>query len=444
MAAPQDRLRANGTVAYRYVYRLAGKQRVETFDTDAARQLFANQFATFGAAYALETLAARQNSHTPAMTVTDWVTHHVDLIPNVTNGTRGTYRSMNARLIAPMPIGHVPVDQLDRTMVERWVLDLHREHNLSAKSVRNVQGLLSAAMTRAVRDGVKASNPVVGVKPAATQRKAERVYLSSSEFAVFISHIPAHYQSLVTTLYGTGLRFGEATALRIQDVDLAGTPPTLHVSQAWKHTVGGPREVGPPKSEAAKRTISLPAPLPRLLAPLTTGRARSDYVFTNHAGGPVRANTFYASTWRPAVDDAEPAIHKRPTIHAMRHSHVSNLIRAGVPLNIIQRRLGHEKITTTVDTYGHLGEDHLWVAAQSAALSLVEAYPELKHFDDAACDRHHGRDTSCATEHRDRVPCQEDPLVVDPGAGSPDTFRDAIPVSVRVPDVHLCRHVTKY
>jgi integrase len=48
---------------------------------------------------------------------------------------------------------------------------------------------------------------------------------------------------------------------------------------------------------------------------------------------------------------------KKPTIHDLRHCHASWLIHAGRPLPYIQARLGHEKITTTVDTYGHLLPD---------------------------------------------------------------------------------------
>ena len=47
----------------------------------------------------------------------------------------------------------------------------------------------------------------------------------------------------------------------------------------------------------------------------------------------------------------------RPRVRDLRHTHASQLIAAGVPLTVIQRRLGHESIKTTSDTYGHLAAD---------------------------------------------------------------------------------------
>ncbi|MCA0329475.1 MAG: tyrosine-type recombinase/integrase [Actinobacteria bacterium] len=64
-------------------------------------------------------------------------------------------------------------------------------------------------------------------------------------------------------------------------------------------------------------------------------------------------------------------------MHDLRHSHASWLIAAGVPLPVIQRRLGHESIQTTVDVYGHLAPDALEIAAQAATLALGQAMPEV-------------------------------------------------------------------
>ena len=327
---------------------------------------------------AIALLNARTRSRPDTMSVADYVAHHIELIPNVTAGTRSTYRAYLDRDIRPNMVGKVPLDQLDRQTVETWVLYLARDRHLSSKSIRNVQSLLSAAMSRAVRDGLRASNPAVGVRAATSASAVEKVFLTSPEFAVLRDFIPEWYRPLVATLYGTGMRWGEVTALQVGDADLAGVPPTLHVARAWKHHRGGPHEHGPPKTEAGKRTVALPPQLVGLLAPLVAGRKRGDWLFTNRLGGPVRENAFHASPWTPAVNKAEPIIHKRPRIHDLRHSHISNLIRQGVPLNIVQRRVGHEKISTTLDVYGHLAEDHLSVAAQAAALSLTDAFPELE------------------------------------------------------------------
>jgi integrase len=91
------------------------------------------------------------------------------------------------------------------------------------------------------------------------------------------------------------------------------------------------------------------------------------YVFPNQVGGHLWHGSFNTRVWQPAIRNAMDAetcaelglatIKRAPTIHDMRHTHASWLIAQGIPLPYIQARLGHESITTTVNTYGHLVAD---------------------------------------------------------------------------------------
>ena len=56
-------------------------------------------------------------------------------------------------------------------------------------------------------------------------------------------------------------------------------------------------------------------------------------------------------------DPDAPRLTKRPRVHDLRHTHASWMIAAGVDLFVLQRRLGHESITTTTETYAHLLPD---------------------------------------------------------------------------------------
>lgn len=87
----------------------------------------------------------------------------------------------------------------------------------------------------------------------------------------------------------------------------------------------------------------------------SAGKAPDELVFTAVSGGQLKNARFSGYYWRPAVERARTlGLEKDPRIHDLRHTHASWLIAAGRPLPSIQRRLGHESITTTVDTYGHL------------------------------------------------------------------------------------------
>lgn len=68
----------------------------------------------------------------------------------------------------------------------------------------------------------------------------------------------------------------------------------------------------------------------------------------------------------PALGELGDQLRARPRIHDLRHTHASWLIPAGVPLTVIQGRLGHESIKTTSDRYGHLADD-----ADAAAAAVL-------------------------------------------------------------------------
>ena len=94
----------------------------------------------------------------------------------------------------------------------------------------------------------------------------------------------------------------------------------------------------------------MPAEVAIELALLPRGKA-DDYVLLAPQGGPIRQPVFYPH-WKRAA--AAVNMEPTPRVHDLRHTFASWHIQAGTPLPVIQRQLGHESITTTVDTYGHL------------------------------------------------------------------------------------------
>nr|BFF17096.1 hypothetical protein GCM10025730_06170 [Promicromonospora thailandica] len=207
--------------------------------------------------------------------------------------------------------------------------------------------------------------------------------LTPAEYARFRECFTPYWQPLVQTLFETGLRWGEATALQVRDLDLkatdaAGDPaPTLRIERAWKKS----GKIGPPKSERARRTIALSPELAAVLARVTRGRVGQAWVFLNQRGTPVRHATFHDNVWLPAVrlangepaqkkgakrvarrrdadgnvlEPLDPPIGKRPRIHDSRHSCASWLLAQGVPPTDVQDHLGHESFATTDQLYRHM------------------------------------------------------------------------------------------
>jgi integrase len=163
------------------------------------------------------------------------------------------------------------------------------------------------------------------------------------------------------TAFYAGLRRGELQALRVCDIDFEAN--TINVERGWDQVEG----VIEPKSFAGWRTVPLLAILRDDLADdlRRTGRSGEDLVF-----GRTTEEAFYASTvdyrakraWRianklaTAMTEREgdaPDLLKPITLHECRHTFASLLIDAGAN-PAIQQFMGHSKIQTTFDVYGHL------------------------------------------------------------------------------------------
>jgi len=266
---------------------------------------------------------------------------------------------------------------------------------LSPKSVRNLHGLLSAILQSAV----DAERPLRAKNPCRESQKhlpaledgegaEEMAFLTPQEFDLIHGQVqdPAA-RALTGWFYGTGMRFSEATALQVRDFDLMGRRPEVRVWRAWKQKESGAYYLGAPKTKAALRAVALTPLQVDAVLPYLAGKGREALVFQGPNGGRWTHATYYACRWRPAVyraarcvacrgEDYAAGIGRRgmrdlradqvvwcghagqleviPRVHDLRHSHVAALIRLGVPLLAISRRLGHKSIQITQDRYGHL------------------------------------------------------------------------------------------
>ncbi len=378
MASIRTRTSAAGATTHRVLFRHAGKQTSRTFETLQAARRWARLVDQVGADQALAMLEASSPAATVAPTLEQWLEHHLDHSTGVAIGTRTEYRRLAARTWLPM-LGAIPVDFLTRDDVARWVGKAASSRGrsgrlLAAKTIANAHGLLSAVVSSAVAAGLRADNPCRGVRLPAG-RTAEMVFLTRERYDELVAAIPEDWQPFVAFMAGTGLRWSEATALTWADLDLDGPSPAVRVTKAWKRAdgTGQTYELGPPKTARGVRTVTLPAHVADALRRIRDEARppRAQLVFRAAQGGQLRHQNWHPRVWLPAV--ALAGLEPPPRIHDLRHSHVSWLIAAGVPLPVIQRRIGHESIKTTVDVYGHL--DRHADSAAAAAVDLAMSSP---------------------------------------------------------------------
>lgn len=178
---------------------------------------------------------------------------------------------------------------------------------------------------------------------------------------------------------GTGLRRGEVLGLRWSDIDLDRC--TLTVAQSLEQTKAG-LQFKTPKTKKSRRTIALST---SLVDEIQTHRARqaadrlalgmgrdpNSLVFSRIDGDPIQPD----SVTKMFARIVARAKIRRITFHGLRHTHATDLLRAGVHPKVASERLGHASIAITMDTYSHavpgLQEDaaHRIDAALRAALS---------------------------------------------------------------------------
>ena len=316
-------------------------------------------------------------SDVPVRTVADQVEHHIAHLTGVTDGTRKRYRGYLERRIVGDPLGKIPLPMARRDDFAAWVQRLEAVP-LSRKTIMNHHSLVSDAMRSAVREGLVAVNFAEGIRIATpdVDDSDEMVTLSYAELWRFVQATPEHWRPMVLWMFGTGCRWQETAALQVGDVDLDGG--TARIVRAWKDTAGAGHQLGKTKSKRSRRTIVFGREVGAALAPLLDGRAPGAFVFTNTRGGPVRRSNFHDEAWGKALhtfagDRLELAQGARgrprkvwhhgpgprPTPHDARHTYASLQIQRGASDAFLQRQLGHESITTTINTYTHLRTEDL-------------------------------------------------------------------------------------
>ncbi len=239
------------------------------------------------------------------------------------------------------------IDEIDQASIDSFIA-AKRRAGLAPKTVNNILTVLRCALSSAHEWGILRSVPrvhwlVVPERPYA--------FLGVPELEQLISATrPGYWRVLITTIAGTGMRFGEAAALRWSDVDLDGEAPAVTIGRSLMCT----GEIGPTKTGRLRR-VPLPA---RTCDALRTLPQHCELVFGRPDGRPPRPQNCLRLLHRIC---ARAGV-KRVGWHALRHSYATLLCQRGVPLRNVQALLGHTTIMMT-SRYAHASDQDLaqWV-----------------------------------------------------------------------------------
>lgn len=290
------------------------------------------------------------------VTVADWAPRWAETL-QVKPKTRHEYETLLRTAVLPR-WGTVRLDRISTADVRGWVASVQgaRGRPLSASRARQAYGILSAMLDLAVEDGRLPKNPAKssssnrGFLPKLPKNRTHR-YLTHQE-VLAVAEACGEHRSLVLVLGYCGLRWGEATALLVSDVDLLRS--RINVRRAVSE-ISGRLVYGTPKSHAT-RTVPLPAFVRTELSIHLQGKGPVDLLFTGPEGGPLRNSNFRQRVFDPAVRAAGVT---RLKPHDLRHTAASLSIAAGANVKAVQRMLGHASAAMTLDTYADLFEADL-------------------------------------------------------------------------------------
>ncbi|MGI8684018.1 MAG: tyrosine-type recombinase/integrase [Acidimicrobiales bacterium] len=205
-------------------------------------------------------------------------------------------------------------------------------------------------------------------------RPPERTLLGPAELVRLADAVPPRYRALVLVGGVLGLRWGEAIALRVADVDFMRR--TVTVAQVVEEVAGHIRVMaGEAKTEGSLRTLAAPTFLiDELNQHLANHRSdvvgdRRALLFVGPQGGILRRR-FAERTFRPAVERA--GLDASLTFHGLRHVAMSTLVEANVHPRVMQGRAGHSSSKLTMELYAHVSDD----ADRRAAEALEDRFRE--------------------------------------------------------------------
>ena len=309
------------------------------------------------------------------LSVAEWMAVWAqDYLVGIKASTAYLYKRTIELYIEPH-LGHIRLDTLNAHTVQHFYNELAKPSKpdaapLSAKSIKNIHGVLHKALQQAVLLNYIRYNPTTAcVLPKIVKKEIHP--LTDQQTAQLLNLLKgSKYEIPLTVDLFTGLREGEMLGLIWDCVDFEKGTILVNKQLRRSQRKGGTYYFSPPKNNKS-RTIT-PAPyVMKLLQAQKVQQARqrlmagpawedSGLVFTNEFGRYISYRAIFDSfkriVKRIGLSDAR--------IHDLRHTYAVNCIRAGDDIKTVQSNLGHATAAFTLDVYGHFTDDMRSVSAQ--------------------------------------------------------------------------------
>jgi integrase len=295
--------------------------------------------------------------------------------PNLAPRTAEGYESIVRCHLTPA-LGKILLNQLKPEHIQKYYSEklTHGRYDgkgaLNARSVRHHHMALHCSLEIGVKWGLLSRNPADAVSPPHPQRP-EMHTMSEDDVHTFLKAAQnTPYYTLFYIALFTGMRRSELLALRWCDVDLILCQ--ISVNRSLHHLRNGKIIFRQPKTAKGRRMIAISPSATIVLKEhkekqisqkklLGTKLRDEDFVFSDLNGNPLLPGTI-TQAWRKL---ARKAGLQGIRLHDARHTHASLMLKQGVHPKIVQERLGHATISTTLDLYSHVAPGLQEAAAES-------------------------------------------------------------------------------
>ena len=308
------------------------------------------------------------------MTVNEWLDIWLaDYQIGVKDSTAYLYERQ-AKLYLRPALGNIPLEMLKAHTIQRLYNSLSQEHDgqpaLSAKTIKNIHGVLHKALQQAVLLNYIRYNPTTAcVLPKIVKKEIHP--LTDQQTAQLLNLLKgSKYEIPLTVDLFTGLREGELLGLMWDCVDFEKGTLLINKQLRREQKKGGEYYFSPPKNNKSRCLTLAPSviqlfrlqKLEQNSMQTEAGDAWEEHglIFTNQTGGYLSYRTVYDCFKRIVRNIGAPATR----FHDLRHTFAVASIKSDDDIKTVQENLGHATAAFTLDVYGHFTDDMRSVSAQ--------------------------------------------------------------------------------
>ncbi|EXM40472.1 integrase [Ruminococcus albus SY3] len=306
------------------------------------------------------------------------------------DNTRQNYRYMYDYFVRD-DLGKYKIKGIKHSDVLSYYNLLLDERGLKQNTIDNIHTVLHQVLDLAVQDGYLRANPSTNalrhIKQARNTENEKKRALTREEQDIFLNYLSRngkyhHWYPIFYIMLNTGMRVGEITGLRWEDVDLdEGFISVNHMLVYYNHKENGCYfNIHTPKTKAGERTIPILNGVKEAFIQeehyqreaeiecTVTIDGYTNFVFVNRFGNVHNQGTLNKAIRRITRDCNEEIIAKskgkenatllpRFSCHSLRHTFATRLCESGVNIKVIQDVLGHADFNTTMNVYAEATKD---------------------------------------------------------------------------------------